>query len=284
MKKIDIVQGSSQWLTWRTSGIGASDFPCIIKKNPYCKVEDIYRAKTDPAYKIPMNTLMERGIDNEALARDLFESQMGIEFPPLCCSHENEKYLASLDGYNEKYNEILEIKTPSPHNYEKYRANPPEYHLYQVQWQLFVTGAQTGYLFYYSPEKQEGFIKLITYDKKLIEDNLEKVDYFLACVSSGKKPEKLMSYPLVIEDKTLEAKCERYFTLKSMYDKLSKDLLELKNEIVISSYEDNIKVGNFQIRKQVVYRIDYKKACEDNQISLTDYKKEPTESWVIQKK
>ena len=257
MKKIDLEQGTPEWLDFRRMRIGASDFPAIIKKNPYGSPLEVYKSKVDPLYNTGVNLHMQRGIDNEAEAREIFESQMGVKYPALTVFKEDcDRFMASLDGYNEKYNEVVEIKIPSSANFDKYRHNPPEYYLYQVFWQLYVTGATTGYLFFYSPERKEGHIHTVNPNTKEVEAYLEKLHYFLECIDAEKEPVKLMDLPLVVNNPILEETCQEYFRIKEQVARLTMQLDELKGQIIASSYEENVKAGKYLIKKSEIYRVD----------------------------
>ena len=282
MKKIKLKQGSQEWLDFRKTRIGASDFPVIIKKNPYGSLLEVYRSKVDLLYNTELNHNMLRGIENEDEAREEFESQMRVKYPPLVTVKEDcDRFMASLDGYNEKYNELVEIKVPSAENFDKYRHNPPEYCLYQVFWQLYVTGAVTGYLFFYSPERKKGHIHTINPNTKEVETYLDKLNYFIECIDAKKEPVKLMNLPLVVNNPKLEDTCQEYFRIKNQVARLTDQLDTLKREIIASSQDENVKAGPYLIKKREIYRVDYKKACEENTVDLTPYKKEPTESWHI---
>lgn len=125
----------------RRSLIGASDISIIMGVSPYQTPYNLWLDKTN---KTPLeqttNFAIERGIRWEDRARQRFEQKTSMEFPPENIIHpDNPVHSASLDGYNKKYNEGLEIKVTSEKNIKEVRAGRvPELYYPQVQWQIYV--------------------------------------------------------------------------------------------------------------------------------------------------
>ena len=133
MKTIDLPQNSPEWLEFRRGGVGASDIAAIMGHNPYKDAVDVYREKMGIEQEV--NAYMQRGKDNELGARLRFCEEHGLTFVPLVVVDEEEpRFFASLDGYCEEKNWILEIKTPGKKTLEMAKnGKMPPYYFYQIQ-------------------------------------------------------------------------------------------------------------------------------------------------------
>ena len=146
MKKINLVQGSAEWINYRRNGIGASDIANI--------------AEVKGAFKSRRDTLLEKlGIDKPLteFQKQMFaaghewekairESQFlkMYSFVPTVVEHEKEPaFFASLDGLDEKQQIILEVKSvTTKERFEEYKKQTPAHYMAQVQWQMLCTGMQ----------------------------------------------------------------------------------------------------------------------------------------------
>lgn len=141
-------QNSKEWLTWRKSGLGASDAPVIMGVSPFTSRFELWLEKTGLGERAEFHPLaikaMARGALLEPEARACYEKKAGgNKFEVLNVIHPVYDFIrASLDGYNAAYNRIVEIKCPGKADLaEAAKGRVPKKYLPQVQLQLLVTGA-----------------------------------------------------------------------------------------------------------------------------------------------
>lgn len=147
----------AEWLAWRKKGIGSSDAPIIMGVSPWCTPYQLWEIKTG-IYEKPeiTNRAVERGNAMEPKARALYELERDMDMPAKLVEHESYPWLrASLDGYNETYRIILEIKCPGAADHAlACSGSVPEKYWPQIQHQLLVTGADC--VDYYSFDGHRG--------------------------------------------------------------------------------------------------------------------------------
>lgn len=160
VKLLTLEQGSQEWHDWRKSRITASELPIILGHSPYCTPYLLWQRKLGFAPPQADNLAMKRGRELESLVRhkvnaERFERGDAKAFVPACVEHDELAWAgASLDGYSAEDSELLEIKCPGLQDHQDAEMGkvPPKYRA-QIQWQLFVTGAECAvYVSYYNEE------------------------------------------------------------------------------------------------------------------------------------
>ena len=171
MAIINLLQGSSEWLSWRQSRITATDISIILGSNPWKTKLELFEEKLGLRPSQPLNAAMERGQALEPEARKLASSEIGTVFNPIVCESSKYPWLAaSLDGISLGGYSILEIKCPKEFTHlEAINGNIAPYYLDQMQHQLLVTGADGCFYFSYRPEYLDQPFVIIE-----IEPDLEK--------------------------------------------------------------------------------------------------------------
>lgn len=145
MKILKLKQGSPEWKEQRLSHIGASEISAITGNNPWKTSYMLWEEKTKRKNDEFSNEVMRHGIDTEVIARRVYVEDHGLTLKtPVCESDDWSVAWASLDGINDDLSIIVEIKCPTNHDlYDKaLKNNIPDYYLDQIQWQLWVTGAE----------------------------------------------------------------------------------------------------------------------------------------------
>lgn len=132
-----IARSSSRdaWLEARTRGVTAT---AVAKAaSGPAGFRDQLEARRNPV-DVEVNAFMAWGTFMEPVIADWVKSQFGI-MPNewLISSPEDERFLATPDGLSMDHGLIAEIKTMGTP-----REKPPIDHVRQMQWQLFVTGAE----------------------------------------------------------------------------------------------------------------------------------------------
>lgn len=131
-------QGSEDWLTWRRQGIGSSDAPVLMGVSPWQTLYGLYMDKVEGVNSFTGNWVTERGKRLEGFARDQYETLRGIKAPPKTISDNEYPWMrASLDGFCEKTQRLVEIKCPI--GKDRHATEVPEKYWPQVQWQLMVS-------------------------------------------------------------------------------------------------------------------------------------------------
>ena len=144
-KRIELQQGTDEWLRWRLSGITATEASAALGVSKWSSPLEVYRQKLNPQPHDPSKyeewgTLLEDTIKFGKFAKmhPEFEVRQGA-------CYEDEWRKCSLDGElcrDGKCDAILAIKTGR----DASAWDPvPEYYLAQVQWQMHVTGIKKVY-------------------------------------------------------------------------------------------------------------------------------------------
>ena len=142
----------TDWLRYRTMGIGGSDVSVIAGINPYRSVYQLWLEKTgqtEPAESD--NEYTHFGTILEPVIRKEFMERTGLKVRQKHMLLQSEKYpfmLANLDGVINLDGEmcIFEAKTASAYKLDDWQNGiPPEYML-QVQHYMAVTGAAKTYI------------------------------------------------------------------------------------------------------------------------------------------
>jgi len=137
MKKIDIKQGSPEWFEARRGKLTASNAQAIASAG---KGLDTYIRKIIMEYKYPnavdfyTNEDIERGNEQEATARGLYELETGLTVEETGLVIMNDYVSASPDGITEKG--LVEIKCPNNKNHYDFildRKIAPAY-----EWQMLM--------------------------------------------------------------------------------------------------------------------------------------------------
>ena len=143
MKRIDLEQGSQEWLEWRRGKRMASETAAVMGVSPYQSASQI-RAAKQGRDKTFVTAAMQRGHDEEPRARAAYEEASGTLYQPGV--FEDGDYGASADGITMEGDQLLEIKTPAKGKESERWAEVEageisDYDYCQVQHQMMVTGA-----------------------------------------------------------------------------------------------------------------------------------------------
>lgn len=157
MKIHSLIQGSPEWLAYRSEHFNASDAPAMLGCSPY-KTRDQLLREMHTGIAEAVDAGQQRRFDNghrlEALARPLAEQIVGAELYPVTGS--NGRLSASFDGLRMEETEGLEHKQLSAAiraAFAEIDALPPSddaapgrllpiYHRVQMEQQLHVSGAE----------------------------------------------------------------------------------------------------------------------------------------------
>jgi len=138
---VNLQQGTTEWLEWRSNGIGASDAPAIMGENPWKSSADLLSERLGTAKKFEGNAAMERGTALEPEARFRYEAISKVRVAPACLqSNKHQWQRASVDGLSANGNTVVEIKCGES-VYKKTASSRlvPSYYIGQLQHILAVT-------------------------------------------------------------------------------------------------------------------------------------------------
>jgi putative phage-type endonuclease len=167
MKVINLEQNSTDWLTWREGGIGASDCPIILHESPFKSAHQLWMEKTGRCPKPAPTRATTHGQVSEDTARIQLSHELEMELLPVSVMDDEAPYLrASYDGYNLRDGVITEIKcpmTPKDHRRAK-EGDIPWYYRLQMYQQMHIARASS--MIYYSWFKGEGILLPIKLDEE----------------------------------------------------------------------------------------------------------------------
>lgn len=193
---IPLEQDTLEWHAWRQNGIGASEARTVLGKNPFHTKDALLRekihGKTNSRHTFS-SAAAERGKNLEPEARKAYITKYGIHVRPLCVqSIEHEWLRASLDGMSLDGQLAVEIKSGrSDYAAMWQRGNIPEWHHWQLQHIMAVTGLECIDYWGYDPER--GGVRFVHERNELsISEMLEKMYSFWQQVQQG----RLQSSPL----------------------------------------------------------------------------------------
>ena len=296
MRKVELEQGSPEWLEFRKSGIGASECAAVFGKCKYNTPLQLWEKKV---YDIETEVTfpMIRGSQMEPIIREQAEQVLGEKFDPVCGIHdEHEFILASLDGINATGDVIMEIKYASKANHSLAAfGKVPDNYLYQVQQQLLVSGAKKA--LYVSWNSDDLQIVEVFPDSNLHEEMVAKLMEFWEMVCLQIPPASSKKDRVVTEnDQVLRSKKDRVVTendqvlrfvnirkqndekikeLKSENEKVTKQLIELANGNSIEG--EGFKFSQYEKPGSV----QYAQIPELSSVDLEQYRKPAITCWKL---
>ena len=281
MKIVNLSQRDDDWLEWRKGGLTATDAIILLNRSPYKTKWRLWAEKTGYAKEVDLslNPLVRLGVVNEDKARQAFEAKHNDLLLPACVqSVKNPLLRASLDGLNST-NQPVELKCPSESVWNDVctnGANSEPYKLYyvQVQHQLLVTGAKSGWLvFWYNGEIRD-FV--INRDDVMHKQLLVEAEKFWEQVQKRQEPEKDPERDLYIpkhkEAERWISAAEEYRIYEAEAQELKKRLSELSEKqkplledmkSLMGGYLQADYGGLMVTRYKVSGRVNYKKLLEE---------------------
>lgn len=155
-------QLSDEWFLFKLGKFGSTDAQALSANGAglitlvYEKIGEKMTGKRKDSYT---NEDMERGIALENLARSAFEIETGLSVKQVGLIEHDEFTIASPDGLV-KEDSVAEFKCPNAANFVKYlyeRKIPTQY-VWQLQFQLFVSGRKLAYYCNYNQDFEKPLI------------------------------------------------------------------------------------------------------------------------------
>ena len=184
---VDLEQGTSEWLTWRHQGIGASDASTIMGENRFASPSALLQEKRGRVILDSFqNEAMVLGTQLEPEARKLYIATTGNEVAPVCVqSSKYDWFRASLDGLSTNHDAVVEIKCgASVYRRVSQSRSIPDYYYGQVQHILAITGLDSLDFWCYWPDNPPVLLQMKR-NEPYIERLLSKELQFWNLVTLG---------------------------------------------------------------------------------------------------
>jgi putative phage-type endonuclease len=288
MRKIELVQGSQEWLSWRKKFVTATDAPALLGLSPYATPLQCWQRKTGQIPEQEASFAMIQGQLNEPIARKLFIKETGLDMVPVVIESDAYNFLgASLDGISECGEYLLEVKCNGmeTHNFVKKNGleGIPEYHFAQMQHQMLTTDRQAHSCFYVSYNNGEILIVEVPRHDDWIDDYLTEASKFWRQIVFFEPP------ALIDRDYTDMSDRELWESYSHEYKKLVREIKKLefykdeyKNKLVTMCQDKNCYGHGIKIfKKNVRGRVDYESIPELKDIDLDKFRKPSSETWTI---
>ena len=234
MKIIDVAQRTPEWDRWRAQGITASESAVILGRSPYKTPWRLWAERTGLARPADLsrNPHVARGNRLEDAARQWFEQAYDTVLMPVCAESEQEPLLrASFDGISDA-GEPVELKVPTERIFREVEAHGRAslaYRLYepQVQHQLYVAGADKGWLVFYL-DAQHRLVFELARDRDLIRAIVGQAKTFWQAIVAGDEPEKDPVRDLFVPS---GAQAEEWTTLAGRYRRIQQEAKTLDADL-----------------------------------------------------
>lgn len=278
MDILDITQGSPEWHSLRKVMITATDAPVIMGVSPWKTKAQLYQEKISESVDSYKSPAMQRGLELEPHARELFAVKTGIEtFPAVVVKG---VFMASLDGLSLSHKEIVEIKCPGKKDHttaQSYRI--PDHYYPQLQHQMFVTDLEHCY--YFSFDGTDGIILKIKRNDDYINKMIEKELEFHECVLTRTPPKDKENF-LQRDDEEWLQLSSKWKILSSTIKDLERQEEEVRKRLIDLCGESSCLGHGISVtRIQRKGSVDYSKIPELKGVDLSQYKKEDSFFWKI---
>lgn len=279
MVKIDLQQGSQEWLLWRSQGITSTDISVIMGSNPYKSKKDLILEKKG-IKEVKKNEAMKRGSFFEKEALKLACCMIDVVFHSECHeSPENSLFRASLDGIGFEDGKLvaLEIKVPKEKGFlEAQKGHIPEMYLHQMNWHMMCSNAKKCVYFVFDPETKDSVMDLVFYDENLAKLMKEKALEFWEEYQNFEQKAYLDSF----EHFQIHRK---YVDLLNQKDSIENQIEEVKKLVLDYSgnkeFESDLLDCFFSSRSSYDY-----KAMKDDGIDIEKYKRQSQPFLTIKRK
>ena len=284
MRRINLEQGSEEWITWRKGLLTATDAPMLLGVSPYVTPYKGWQRKLGLSPEPIETEAMRRGKRDEPIAREWFTKEYGIPMEPCCVESDEFNFIgASLDGISHCGKYLLEIKSNGDQYHFGLGKGIPEFHYCQIQHQYIACDNIPELCFYLSWNKNGPKINEIKINIDWIKDYIQQArDFWKKIVFSDPPSMSHKDY----KDRTGEKEwlsyaveyrnaCEQIKKLEEIKEKYRLELIKMCGEE--SCYGDGIKV----MKKTIKGRIEYDSIPELEKVDLEKYRKSPTFSWTI---
>jgi putative phage-type endonuclease len=275
----EYIQGTPEWHALRKTKITATDACTIMGASHWKTRIQLYHEKLSPTEHLTINERMQRGIDLEPIARDLFDMKAGLETYPKVIV--KDWAMASLDAMSICGKYIVEIKCPGEKDHSiALSGKVPDHYYPQLQHQLYVTGVQFAY--YFSFDGIDGAIVEVPRDDDYIEKMIIEEKKFYDCLINKTPPEPQEGDYIERSDDVWNQCVNAWKSVTDEIKSLEKQEEELRKQLIFLSGESNSKgagISLCQVNRKG--NVDYTKIPQLKGVDLEIYRKPSTNSWRI---
>ncbi|WAN63676.1 Putative phage-type endonuclease [Candidatus Phytoplasma rubi] len=193
MRIKNLNQRTKLWYQHRKKYINASEIASITGLDPFRSMKQLVHDKLfGTTFTVNQYTL--HGQKMEPIARQFFMQKTNLTFEDaIFVDDDCQQFSASLDGYNEQHQVVLEIKCPFVNEnkevsstWTSFLTNPqieniPQYYWAQVQCQLYCSQANFAYFLVYFDDKNFHVVRIYkdkTFIIKMIQDSQKYLAFF----------------------------------------------------------------------------------------------------------
>lgn len=280
---IDVQQGSSEWLELRKKCVTATDIATIMGENPYKTAYQLWQEKIGLRDPEPENDAMRRGKELESIALEMFCGMKQKAFDPSVVVHDTYDWaMASLDGISEDNLSIVEIKCMGKKNHDEAMSGVVKsLYMYQMQWQMFVTGLYECHYYVYSEES--GNVIKIERDQELINQMIPAAEKFLKSLDTLTPPTLTdRDYVDRSGDPYLEEILSAYHSCYDQLKELERQIASYKEAVVSYCGEQSTLCNAGKITRITTKgRVQYDKIPELQNVNLEPYRGKEVVSYRI---
>ncbi len=285
MKKIELEQGSPEWLDFRNGKIGASDAPIIMGESKWSTPLQLWERKMGITQDT-FNPAMAKGSQMEPIIRDHFIQAYGLEVSPAVIQHADYEWMiASLDGLSEDGSVIVEFKYANAKDHsEALKGRVPKHYFGQLQHQAEVAGAAQCHYYSYNEASDSYALVILKRDDVYIAEMLEKELEFKKCLDTFKAPAPVVNMTDELVE-TINLKLAMQDERRAKQEEVKKMMEAEKlidEKIVRLSCETEFKACGISLRRvETKGTVDYLSIPELEGVDLDKYRKPNKSRWQI---
>ncbi|WP_341266670.1 lambda-exonuclease family protein [Candidatus Phytoplasma fraxini] len=200
--QIKLSQRTKEWYQHRKKYINASEIGSITGNDKFRSLNQLVHDKIFGT-TFTSNKYTEHGNKTEPIARAFFEKTTKLTYPDTIFTDDKEKmFSASLDGYNQQTNTLLEIKCPyrDENNnistlWNGFLSNKevPLNYWVQVQCQLYCSQAKFAYFLVYFNDNDYHVVRIYL-DNNFITKMINDRKNYLKLLANAKEELKQTTY------------------------------------------------------------------------------------------
>ncbi|WP_349401811.1 YqaJ viral recombinase family protein [Candidatus Phytoplasma solani] len=195
MKHIELEQNTLAWHKHRQKYINASEVASIMGLNPFETRAQLLKRKLFNI-KLKDNQSMQKGRILEPQARTFFNQNNQFNFKPKVFV--KDYMSASLDGWDAKRQNLLEIKCPVSLNTFTWRAffqenKIPIFYYAQIQAQIYCSEALKAYFLVYQSNNYSK-VKEVQEDEIFIKDMIKQCYLFFQLFQKSKQIQETLKF------------------------------------------------------------------------------------------
>jgi putative phage-type endonuclease len=278
--KLDIEQGSKEWLNLRKTKITATDAAVIMGLNPWQTPYGLWMQKMGLSPPNEETEAMNEGKRLEPIALAKWNSSNKYPYSPgVFINDEREWQMASLDGVNE-LGALVEIKCSAKSLEMAKDGIIPDYYKAQMQHQMSVCNMpRMNYYVYYN---DEAYGHIVERDEAFISDMLKKEEEFYKLMQIGEPPPMTAKDYIERDDEKWNVCAQGYLEVLESIKFLEDQKEYWRSQLIKLSDDKSCKGSGISVFKGIKKGvIDYKGIPELQSINLENYRKPSTEYWRI---